>query len=184
MTDDEIKESSLYKKLEAKIKTLTDNLNEADNTIYILENSVTKNKNDTDEIIKSLQIKNEKLNSHVLDLEDDNFKKAQEIEKLKNDVKNKNIKPVNNEAQLKKKIKEQDEELKKLYVDLSEYVEINSTLRIRNKELDNYNIELSRILTSFKKEEDDVVVEYISLNEPQDYKPSRCYSMKGRCCIL
>jgi len=184
MTDDEIKESSLYKKLEAKIKILTDNLNEADNTIYILENSVTKNKNDTEEIIKSLQVKNEKLNNLVLDLEDDNFKKAQEIEKLKNDAKNKNIKPANNEAQLKNKIKEQDEELKKLYVDLSEYVEINSTLRIRNKELDNYNIELSRILTSFKKEEDDVVVEYLSLNESQDNKPPRCYVMKGRCCIL
>ena len=182
MTDDEIKESSLYKKLEAKIKALKNDLSEADHSIYILENTVTKNKNDTDEIIKSLQVKNEKLNDLVVDLEDDNFKKAQEIEKIKND-KPKNIKTTNNEAELKKKIKEQDEELKKLYVDLSEYVEMNSTLRIRNKELDTYNIELSRVLTSFKKE-DDIVVEYnyLSLNETPN-SPRYC-DPKRRCFIL
>ena len=182
MTDDEIKESSLYKKLEAKIKALKNDLSEADHSIYILENTVTKNKNDTDEIIKSLQVKNEKLNDLVVDLEDDNFKKAQEIEKIKND-KPKNIKAPNNEAELKKKIKEQDEELKKLYVDLSEYVEMNSTLRIRNKELDTYNIELSRLLTSFKKE-DDIVVEYnyLSLNETP--KSARYCASKRRCFIL
>ena len=69
MNDEDVKKSYTYKKLEDKCSVVSEYLKEADNSIYILENKLTKTKNDNETIVKNLQSKNDKLSNIVKDLD-------------------------------------------------------------------------------------------------------------------
>jgi chromosome segregation ATPase len=203
MNDEYIKKSYAYKKLEDRNNMISEYLKEADNSIYILENTITKTKNDADIVVKNLQNKNDSLTKLIKDLENDNSKKQSEIDSLINEINlikidkntsknkyNENVILIQNKDS---KISELKNELNKCYINLNKNITINTTLLEKNKELEEENIKLNRKLTSlsddYKKLENDSYNNsdnnYVSLKDiNNDIEKSKCLCNKRKCIIL
>ena len=198
MNDEVIKKSHTYKKLEDKYRVVSEYLKEADNSIYILENTLTKTKNEHETTVKNLQSKNDKLVNLIKDLENDNDKKQSEIDCLHNEI---NILKLDKNSHKENliiiqkqdtKINELKTELNKCYLNLNKNLSINTSLIEKNKELEEENIELNRKIDSisndyrlFENSKYNNDNNYVSLKDiNNDIKKSDCLCFNKKCIII